>query len=186
MTTELKTRLDYDDLAHTPDDGKQYELLDGVLYVTPAPSPFHQRASKRLQRQLERYFEDRGLAEVFNAPLDVILTHHDVVEPDVLVVREPAQVSNRGIEGAPLIAVEVLSPSTMKRDRTIKSERYAATGLAHYWIVDIEARRLECFRLNAAGRYELVIIGSDAPFRHPDFPELEIDPTALWIPGIGQ
>jgi len=93
MAPRLKTRLDYDDLAHAPDDGKQYELLDGDLFVTPAPSPFHQRVSKRLQRQLERYFEDGGLGEVFNAPLDVILTSHDVVEPDLIVVTDASQIS---------------------------------------------------------------------------------------------
>src|SRR2546422_1869074 len=103
MAPRLKTRLDYDDLAHAPDDGKQYELLDGDLFVTPAPSPFHQRVSKRLQRQLERYFEDGGLGEVFNAPLDVILTKHDVVEPHIAGDTDPPQALRPGIEGAPAI-----------------------------------------------------------------------------------
>ena len=180
MVTGLKTKLDYDDLAHAPDDGQRYELLNGALFVTPSPSPFHQRASKRLQRQLERYFEDSGLCEVFNAPLDVILTHHDVVEPDILVVANAAQISRRGIEGAPLIVVEVLSPSTANVDRTLKAERYEATGVPHYWIVDLDARRLDCYRL-VDGHYVLAASAIDsAPLQHPDWPDLHIDPAVLW------
>jgi Uma2 family endonuclease len=66
----LKQILDYCDLAHTPDDGNRYEILEGNLLVTPAPAPLHQRTSKRLQRQLEAYFETRSMGEVFNAPID--------------------------------------------------------------------------------------------------------------------
>lgn len=180
MSAHLKTKLDYDDLAHAPDDGKQYELLDGDLFVTPSPSPLHQRVSKRLQRQLERYFEERKLGEVFNAPLDVILTRHDVVEPDLVVVINLEQVSKRGIEGPPLLAVEILSPSTADRDRTLKAKRYEATGIPHYWIVDIESQRIDCYRLTDQ-KYVLATsaIGNQ-PFQHPDWPDLHIDPSELW------
>ena len=180
MTARLKTRLDYDDLAHAPDDGKQYELLDGDLFVTPAPSPFHQRVSKRLQRQLERYFEERGIGEVFDAPVDVILTAHDVVEPDVVVVTDARQISRRGIEGAPALVVEILSPSTADRDRTLKAKRYEATGVPHYWVVDMDAQRLDCDRLSA-GHYELAASASgDERLQHPDWPDLLIEPGAIW------
>ena len=72
METGLKQRLDYGDYAGIPPDGLTYEILDGELYATPAPSPMHQRVSKRLQRQLEAYFEARGLGEVFNARIDLL------------------------------------------------------------------------------------------------------------------
>jgi Uma2 family endonuclease len=75
----VKTTFEYADLANTPDDRQRYELLDGQFYVTPAPNPLHQRVSKRLQRQLEDYFETRGLGEVFDAPVDVILSRYDVL-----------------------------------------------------------------------------------------------------------
>ena len=180
MSAHLKAKLDYEDLAHAPDDGKQYELLDGDLFVTPAPSPFHQRASKRLLRQLERYFEERGLGEVFNAPVDVILTPRDVVEPDIVVVTDPAQVSKRGIEGAPTIVVEILSPSTADRDRTLKSKRYEANGVPHYWILDIDAQRLDCYKLTDK-KYVLAASAiGDQPFQHPDWPDLQIDPSEIW------
>lgn len=175
METGLEQRLDYDDYADIPPDGKTYELLDGRLCVTPAPSPFHQRASKRLQRQLETYFEARGLGEVFNAPIDLILTRHDVVQPDLVVVTDPGQVSARGIEGAPALVVEVLSPTTTRRDRTVKADRYAALGVRHYWLLDPEACRLECFRLEA-GAYVLVAqTEGTAVLALPDWPDLTVN-----------
>lgn len=176
----LKQKLDYGDYLTLPEDGRRYELLEGDLAVTPAPSPLHQRVSKRLQRQLEAYFETRGLGEVFNAPVDVILTPHDVVQPDLVVVGQAAQVSNRGIEGAPLLVVEVLSPTTRERDRTIKASRYSALGVMHYWILDPEAQRLECYVLEG-NRYVLRAQGEgQTTLTHPNFAELSLSLGSLW------
>ncbi len=180
MATRLNRKLEYEDYARLPDDGKRYEVMDGELYVTPSPSPLHQRLSKRLQRQLEDYFEARGLGEVFNAPLDVILGRHDIVEPDLLVVGDPAQISTRGIEGAPRLVIEVLSPSTRSRDRGLKMRRYAERGVAHYWIVDPEARTIECLRLEAGAHRIIVQASAPDALRHPDWPDLALDLAALW------
>lgn len=180
MATGLKQKLDYEDYARIPPDGKRYELLEGDLFVTPAPSPLHQRASKRLQRQLEAYFEARGLGEVFDAPIDVILTLHDVVQPDLVVVTDPSQISRRGIEGAPALVVEVLSPTTRDRDRTTKARRYAALGVQHYWVLDPEGSRLDCYRLER-GEYVLAARGEgDQSLTHPDWPGLTLTLADLW------
>ena len=80
---------------------------------------------RRLQRQLEDSFHDAGRGEVFAAPADVILTPHDVVEPDLLVVMDARQLSRRGVEGPPTLAVGILSPSTRDRDQTLKARQYA-------------------------------------------------------------
>ncbi len=85
-------------------------------------------------------------AEVFVAPIDVIVSPHDVVQPDVVAVENQAQVSQRGIEGPPLLVVEVLSPATAIYDRCVKSRHYAVLGVRHYWILDPPARTLECYR----------------------------------------
>lgn len=180
MTTGLKKKLEYSDYAGIPPDRNRYEILEGDLYVTPAPSPLHQRVSKRLQRLLEAYFEDRGIGEVFNAPIDVILTPHDVVQPDLVVVTNRAQVSERGIEGPPTVAVEILSPSTRDQDRGVKSRRYAALGITHYWIVDPEESRIECYRAEGSG-YTLVVQGQGKTvLSHPDWPDLTLIPDHLW------
>lgn len=179
MTTRLKSKLDYSDYADLPNDGKRYEIIDGDLYVTPAPGPAHQHALGKLFRCLQDYFEARGIGEVFFAPIDLILTVRDVVQPD-LVVTESRQVSARGIEGAPLLVVEILSPSTRSQDRNVKAQRYATLGVPHYWIVDPEARRLECYRLES-GAYALVVEeAGSAEIGHPDWPGLTIALTRLW------
>ncbi len=181
MAPEPRRKLDYSDILATPDDGKRYELIRGELFVNPAPSKTHQRISRRLQRQLEDYFHDRKLGEVFDAPLDVILTPHDVFEPDLLVVGDPDQAATRNVEKPPLLVAEILSPSTRKVDRGLKFRRYAELGIAHYWIVDPERKQMECFRLNA-GTYRLVIGGEgDTKLVHPDWDGLVIDLAALWL-----
>ena len=180
MSIGLKQKLDYSDYAGIPPDRNRYEILEGHLYVTPAPSPLHQRVSKRLQRRLEAYFEGHSLGEGFNAPIDLILTPHDVVQPDLVVVTNPAQVSQRGIEGSPTLVVEILSPSTRDHDRTVKALRYAALGIPHYWLVDPDGSRVECYRAEQ-GAYTLVIEGrGEASLSHPDWPGLTLALGDLW------
>ena len=170
----LKQVLDYDDCAVIPSDGKRYELLEGDVHVTPAPTPLHQWVSKRLQRQLEAYFEARGLGRVYDAPIDVILTPHDVVQPDLVVVTDLSQISARGIEGAPTLLVEVLSPTILVYDRTTKSRRYAALGVPHFWLVEPEPRRLECYRLEGSAYQRVAVAERDAILDFPDWPGLVI------------
>ncbi|RMH07122.1 MAG: Uma2 family endonuclease [Nitrospirae bacterium] len=169
----LAQTFTYEDYLTFPCDRNRYELLEGDLLVTPAPSPLHQRVSKRLQRQLEAYFETRALGEVFAAPIDVILTSHDVFQPDLVVAR-PDQISDRGIEGPPLLLVEILSPSTRDQDQRLKARRYGKLGVPHYWLVDPDLLRLECYQ-EEAGSYRLVAEGEGSvSVVHPAFPGLTI------------
>ena len=181
MTSGLKHKLDYDDLQAIPPDRLRYELAEGALHVTPAPSPQHQWTSKPLQRQLEAYFEAHALGRVYNAPIDVVLAHQDVFEPDIVVVTDPSLVTRRAIEGVPTLVVEVLSTSTSSYDRTTKSRRYAHFGIDHFWIVDIENSTLECYRRNTDGRYDILVrLEDDTVWEHPDFPGLTISTAPLW------
>jgi Uma2 family endonuclease len=180
MAPELRRKLDYSDIVATPDDRKRYELVQGDLFVNPAPSPVHQRISRRLQRQLEDYFHERSMGEVFDAPIDLILTPHDVFVPDLLVVTDPSHISKRGIESPPLLVVEILSPSTRKVDRGVKSRRYAELGVQHYWIVDPERKRVECHR-SVAGAFRLIVDAEgETALVHPDWDGLIVDLAALW------
>lgn len=179
MRRALNAKLTYDDYAAIPSNGLIYQIADGEVFVTPAPSPYHQRASKRLQRQLESYFEASGRGEVFNAPIDLILSPHDITQPDLVVAQADA-ITRRGIERPPLLVVEVLSPSTETFDRQVKAQRFAALGVPHYWILDPDARRLECYR-NEAGSFALVATADgDGVLGVADFPGLSIDLGALW------
>lgn len=178
MATGLKTKLDYGDYCAIPPDGKRYELIDGEVHVTPAPSPRHQELVGNLFVMLRAHF--RPPAKVFVSPIDVILTPHDVVQPDLVVVTNPAQISDRGIEGPPLLVVEVLSPTTTVYDRTTKSQRYAALGVPHYWIVDPATRRVECYRREGSVYRPVTSAGPEETLAHPDFPAIQFPLSQLW------
>ena len=114
-------------------------------------------------------------------PIDMILGEHDIAQPDLLVVADPAQVSRRGIEGVPVLVVEVLSPSSRAQDRGVKLRRSAARGVAHHWILDPDTETLECLRLDGGDYRRLVQAQAPARLAHPDGPELAIDLDARWL-----
>jgi len=116
-----------------PDDGHRYELIDGVLVVTPAPSVGHQIASKRLLMLLEAACPSE--MELLYAPVDVALADDTVMQPDLLVARR-SDFTSRDLPVAPLLAIEILSPSTRRFDLMTKRSRYEAAGTASYWVVD--------------------------------------------------
>ena len=149
----VKPPYTYREYALLPDDGKRYEIVDGDLYVSPAPTPFHQTVSRRLQFQLMSQLEITGRAYVFNAPIDLILDDETVVQPDLVVVSMEQRdvISKRGIEGAASVVVEILSPSTSSNDRVLKRLAYARHRIPEYWIVDPTAGQVEAYRLEADG-----------------------------------
>ncbi|TDD65133.1 Uma2 family endonuclease [Jiangella aurantiaca] len=132
------------ELDAMPDDGRRHELLDGVLLVTPAPAPMHQVAVTRLLLMLDRACPT-GL-EVLPAPLDVALSDDTVLEPDVLVARFE-DFTERDLPKAPLLAVEVLSPSTRRYDLLLKRSRYEAAGTPSYWVVDPDEPSITAWEL---------------------------------------
>ena len=122
------------DLALLPDDGLQYELLDGVLLVSPAPVPLHQRAVTRVWSLLNDSCPPAGL-EAFVAPLDWQPDLRTSLQPDVLVVRDE-DVERTNIRKPLVLAVEVLSSSTRRKDQVSKRSKYEDCGVSSYWIVD--------------------------------------------------
>lgn len=133
-----------DDLDAMPDDGHRYELLDGALLVTPAPVWRHQSAVVRLVVLLDH--DCPPALQVLVAPFDVVLAPDTVLQPDVLVARR-GDLTERDLPAAPVLAVEVLSPSTRRIDLLLKSSRYAAAGVPSYWVVDPDEPRVRVFAL---------------------------------------
>lgn len=127
--------LTRDDLDTMPDDGHRYELLDGVLLVSPAPRMLHQRAVGRVFQALSAACPPE--CEAFVARLDVVLAEDTVLEPDVLVGRR-ADFTDRDLPAPPLLVVEVLSPSTRRFDLLLKRSRFEAAGTPAYWVVDVD------------------------------------------------
>jgi Uma2 family endonuclease len=182
MALPKNIRFKADDIWDTPDDGKRYEVIDGQLCVTPPPILEHQGASIVLAGYIWPYVRERQLGRVYTAPVGVVLDDENGVQPDLVYVsRERLGIlSRRGIEGAPDLVVEILSPSTRARDRGIKLRRYAAAGVAHYWIVDPRTRALEACRLTDRG-YELSgKYGPGSTFHPQLFPGLAIPIDDLW------
>ncbi len=174
------TYQDYLELPEEP--GCRLEVLDGVLIKEPSPNVPHQRVSRRLLRILEDYFwQEDPEGEVFVAPLDVTFHDINVVQPDLFYVsgQQKAIVKHARIDGPPTLVVEVLSPSTHRKDRLKKMQIYQRAGVQHYWLVDPEEKTLECFALRD-GLYTVMAAGMEEDVvEHPDFPGLSIDLKAL-------
>ena len=134
-------------LDRLPSDGNRYEILDGVLIVTPAPVPAHQTVQFNLAMALGPYVKEHGLGRIWLGPADVIFDERTRFEPDMLVAVGEAARRVRSWRDLPdpALAVEILSPSSARWDRGGKRERYL-TRCAEYWIVDIEARLIERWR----------------------------------------
>ena len=152
-TTMKRTYADY---LETSDD-ERYELLHGELVMAPAPLTDHQMVVMELGSQLHTFVKDRGLGAVLSAPTDVVLSDTDVVQPDILFVSNERahSITPENIQGAPDLVVEILSPSTAERDRSVKFELYAQHGVQEYWIVNPDARTITVFLLNE-GEFEEV------------------------------
>ncbi|MEE8440153.1 MAG: Uma2 family endonuclease [Spirochaetia bacterium] len=150
-----KLKLTYDDLRLIPeDDPFRHEVLDGVHVASPSPVYRHQTISRRIQFQLYEQIELAGLGQVVNAPMDIELGTHDVVEPDVFVILEDNEqiITETHVRGAPDLIIEILSPSTSGRDLGIKKERYEFFGVPEYWVVDPEAGTVRVFTPAAGSR----------------------------------
>ncbi|HYC92471.1 MAG TPA: Uma2 family endonuclease [Thermoanaerobaculia bacterium] len=147
MAPQTSTKLTYEDYLLLPDDGRRHEIIDGEHYVSPAPNTRHQRLSKRISRALYP-FEDAGLGEVFSAPYDVVLSFFDVVQPDVIFVTAARShiIVEKNVQGAPDLAVEILSPSNRQYDEQVKLKTYERLGVAEYWIVDPDESSVRIFR----------------------------------------
>jgi len=148
----------YEDWLDLPDDGFKYEVIDGELHVTPAPSTAHQHVSARLHVAMANFVDARALGHVLAAPVGVRLPGQAVpLQPDLVFV--PAARSDmigpQHIDGVPDLLVEILSPSNWPFDRRDKLQAYQAGGVPEYWLVDYRAKTIEVLVLER-GEYTLL------------------------------
>ena len=165
-----------DDLANLPDDGHRYEIIDGVLLVNAAPTPRHQRVQQLLSYLLHQRCPSN--LWVMTAPLDVVLAEDTVVEPDILVAPKAA-FGEKNLPGPPLLAVEVLSPSTSGVDRTLKLNRYRRAGIPSYWLVDPGELRLLAHELDGEEYRVVADVASDETWTATRPFEVTIRPSDL-------
>lgn len=145
----MTQRWGYAEFARIPGDRNRNEVVAGEIYASPRPSPRHQRALLRVLTRLSGFVEEHALGNVFIGPIDVLFGDEDFIEPDAVFVRRERDgiISDRGIEAAPDLVIEVVSPATSHQDRIIKRDRYAYFGVPEYWIVDPEAKQVEVYRM---------------------------------------
>src|SRR5204862_4750624 len=141
----LKRRWTVDDLQDLPDDGNRYEVIDGELFVTPAPSLRHQEAIAQLHRILSDYLAKDRVGHAYFAPADIVFSPKRGVQPDVLVMpllngRRPERFED---VGRLLLAAEIVSPSSARADRVVKRTLFRDEGVDEYWVVDLDARTFE-------------------------------------------
>lgn len=137
-----------EDLLALPDDGRSHELLDGIHVVNPVPRPDHERVVFELWLLLRKSIGDRRDLEVFGGKADISLGSRTLVQPDVFIIVNPdgIRITDWAEAPIPVLAVEVLSPSTAAHDRGTKRRLYLGAGVEEYWIVDIDARVVERWR----------------------------------------
>lgn len=180
--TGTPIRLTYDDYCALPDDGRRYEILDGDLYMSPAPIPLHQRIVLNLAAELRWHVRSSKLGEVFVSPIDVLLSDYDIVQPDlVFVAREKRGiVSTTNIKGSPDLHVEVLSASNTQRDVSDKRSIYARCAVNWYWIVDPDEGTLTELQRVDRAYAEITCAKRGGVFSPKLFPGLTIDLNSLW------
>jgi Uma2 family endonuclease len=180
---EGKIILTYEDYVLLPNDGKRYEILEGELTVTPAPSTKHQTASVNLLVLLSQYIKERDLGKLFHAPIDLILESTSVLQPDLLFVSKARQhiITERAIEGAPDLVIEILSPTTSRTDRVTKAQIYARYGVPAYWIVDPEREAIEIYLLEIDAYRLAATLEGKIPMSAPPFKELEIAAGGVFV-----
>jgi Uma2 family endonuclease len=180
---EGKIVLTYEDYILLPNDGNRYEILEGELSVTPAPGTKHQTASGNLFILLTQHIKERDLGSLFHAPLDLILESTSVLQPDLLFVSIGRQhiITDRAIEGAPDLVIEILSPTTSRTDRVTKAYIYARHRIPAYWIVDPDEEHIEIYLLNVDSYQLAATLQGETPVSAPPFAELMIKAKSIFI-----
>ena len=181
VTAGVNVKFTYEDYCNAPED-KRYELHDGDLILVPSPNQPHQNASLEIATEIKLLVRRTGIGSVFVAPFDVVFSDTDVVQPDVIFVsRERAHIVTRdNIQGAPDLAIEVLSPSTAHRDRTFKRALYARHGVREFWMVDTDTHTIEVLLLGKGGYKVISVFGAGQTLTSPTLTDFSLSIDELF------
>lgn len=170
-------RLNYEDYLLFPEDGKRHEIIEGEHFMAPAPNVRHQNISRNLEFILNQYVEEHDLGKVFYAPLDIVLSDENIVQPDILFISKKNYgiIGTQNIQGAPDLVIEILSESSRRLDRLIKMKTYAKFGVEEYWVVDPAIDQIEIFLKKKTGLKLFKTFQEDQKLKSPLFPDLEVD-----------
>ena len=176
VTHEPRIKLTYEDYAKTPDD-ERWELIDGELVVAPAPNMEHQSIQSAVGVAVANFVINRGLGRLFFSPTDVKLSEHNTVQPDLVFVSKEREhiITHANIQGAPDLVVEILSPSTARRDWRDKFDLYQRHGVKECWLIDPVSRMVWIFLLTDGVFNEVGTYGEDETLKSPTLEGFEIN-----------
>ena len=165
-----------------PETGPRYQLVDGDLYMAPAPNRFHQDISRNLEFILLQYLQAHPIGVLYDAPFDVYLTETDVFQPDILIVLNENRgiLTEAGAEGPPDFMVEILSPKTRRLDLENKKRTYARLGVKELWIIDPDPRRLAQYRFEQHKADPIRTYGPEDVVTTPLLPGLVVPLTEVY------
>jgi Uma2 family endonuclease len=176
----------YEDYLNLPDDGRRYEIIEGVLYVTNAPGIDHQFTVMEIAFQMKQFVTEQSLGYVLTAPFEVHLSKTSrPVQPDVLFIKaEDWPVAGaKFFEGTPALIVEVLSASTSRVDQSIKFTAYEQAGVSEYWIANPKTRSVQVFTLSSGEYAQLGEFTGDEIIESAVLAGLAVTTNILFNPG---
>jgi Uma2 family endonuclease len=185
VQSPVRRKLTYEDYLLFPDDGNRHEILDGEHFVTAAPHLWHQSVVAELIALMTPFVRRHNLGWVYPAPADVLLSEHDTVQPDLLFVSKARAhiLTEKNVQGAPDLVVEVLSPSTRRRDEGLKLGRYEILGVQEYWAIDPTRHSARIYRRSGERLRkvaDLTTAGGDC-LTSPLLPGLEIFLSEIYL-----
>ncbi|CAB1083988.1 restriction endonuclease [Alkalispirochaeta odontotermitis] len=145
----------YEDYVSLP-EGSPYQLIGGDLIMVPAPAPYHQRISRKIEFLLLQYVENNDLGEIFYSPIDVYFSEEDTFQPDIIFILKERSgiIGETKIEGAPDLVIEILSPSTAYYDLGRKYMVYEKAGVKEYWLIHPDRKAVEVY-INSGEKFQL-------------------------------
>ena len=173
------------DFERLPEGPPYYQLIEGALIMSPAPSYSHQRTVGKVFLKLSRLLEEKGQGEVLISSIDVYLDEKNVFQPDIVVLLKEgrAKVEEKGIFGPPDVVVEILSPSTAYYDLIVKKEVYERVGVKECWLLDPNRKTFEIYKNTGEG-FKLTSQARERGKVFSELLKLEIDPKEIFEGGV--
>jgi len=185
VKTPVITRHDYEEMPEGP---PYFQVIEGSLVMSPSPNTFHQDIVVNLCHILRRYLERKPIGVVCVAPLDVYLGDTNIYQPDVIFISDSRRsiLTERGVESAPDLVVEILSPGTARYDKDAKRKVYARSGVKEFWIIDPEVKTIQVFEPNRNSETPIATHDAAGIFKSPLLPGLRIKAKAVFRSSVAR
>jgi Uma2 family endonuclease len=181
MNSVQMAPLTVEDYRLLPETGPRYQLIEGDLFMAPAPNRFHQNIALNVAVILYKYLEKNPIGSIFSAPFDVYLDEINAVQPDVVFVAKGNDIlTAQGASGAPDFVLEVLSPKTAHLDKKSKRHVYARSGVKELWIIDPDTKHIHVYQLQRDAEKPHATYGARDTFTSSTFPGLKFKSSAIF------